>query len=332
MAISATTRAFVKRALYIIRTSNGLNADTGSELARLGRQMRVLIIEADLSNSTARRRDMNALINELALRIEATFARIAAHQVAATGQLIELEAAWAHSLGSFPRAASETALATAQRTLTVLGSTVEEHWQKQAQNLLFRVRAQVRMGMTAGEDGSTIAARVSGRGKQQSGGVLDVAKNEARGLVDAAAHAAADAGKREVMKANGVNALQWLAVLDPKVCPSCGERSGKLWTIDGEPLGHDIPYEPVPLHPWCRCLFMPMMYDGAPPEDGGDQKNEFEDWLATLDDKEQNNVLGKGRAELWRADKISTADLIGQRGQVMSLAELRALTEAGEGP
>lgn len=329
MAISKTTRAFVNRHLTILRVSNGLAVDAQAELSRLGRRLRTLILEADLSNSRTMRRDLNALLRAMAEHVDAAYARIAAHQTAAAAQLVNLEAAWANTIG--PVKASETALAAATRGLTVFGTPINEHWQKQASNLIFKMQAEVRMGATANQSASEIAARVVGKGKDQIGGTLDRAKHDARGLADAGAQAAADAGRRETMKANGVNALQWLAVLDPKLCPSCGERSGKIWTVDGEPLGHEIPYEPVPLHTWCRCLLIPLKYDGEPPEDGGDQKNEFEEWLATLNDKEQNEILGTGRAELWRNDKISTADLIGQNGRVMSLRELREQTE-GDGP
>ena len=58
----------------------------------------------------------------------------------------------------------------------------------------------------------------------------------------------------------------------------------------------------------------------------GDRDGEgtFDSWLATLSQAEQDDVLGKGRADLYRRKVITKADLVNQRGRVLTLAELRA--------
>lgn len=58
----------------------------------------------------------------------------------------------------------------------------------------------------------------------------------------------------------------------------------------------------------------------------GDRDGEgtFDSWLVTLSQAEQDDVLGKGRADLYRRKIITKADLVNQRGRVLTLAELRA--------
>ncbi|MDD5723606.1 MAG: hypothetical protein PHY29_07710 [Syntrophales bacterium] len=56
-------------------------------------------------------------------------------------------------------------------------------------------------------------------------------------------------------------------------------------------------------------------------------------WIETCSDflnrhsKEyQDNLLGPGRAELWRSGKITLSDLVSQQGRPLSLSQLEALS------
>ncbi|MFC5490013.1 hypothetical protein [Dokdonella soli] len=60
------------------------------------------------------------------------------------------------------------------------------------------------------------------------------------------------------------------------------------------------------------------------PADGGPQRDSFAQFLARHTTTQQDAMLGKGRAELYRIGTITFADLIGQREQTLTLAELRA--------
>jgi hypothetical protein len=50
----------------------------------------------------------------------------------------------------------------------------------------------------------------------------------------------------------------------------------------------------------------------------------FEDFIRGLSPEEQDDILGDGRADLWRRGVITKADLVNQRGRVLTLRELRA--------
>jgi hypothetical protein len=92
---------------------------------------------------------------------------------------------------------------------------------------------------------------------------------------------------------------------------------------DVTPVRHDVPYVTIPVHFGCRCLVIP--HSGEVPADGGPDLMQFNDWLKTLTDEQETDFLGKGRAELYRRGVITLNDLISQSGQLLTLAELRAL-------
>jgi hypothetical protein len=53
-------------------------------------------------------------------------------------------------------------------------------------------------------------------------------------------------------------------------------------------------------------------------------KTTFEAWLKKRSVEEQNKVLGVGKAKLWRSGKIGFSDLVDQRGNPLTLAQLQA--------
>jgi hypothetical protein len=48
----------------------------------------------------------------------------------------------------------------------------------------------------------------------------------------------------------------------------------------------------------------------------------FDDFLNMKDKKGQDVLLGKGRADLWRAGKITLKDLVDQNGRPLTIKEL----------
>jgi hypothetical protein len=243
-------------------------------------------------------------------------------QSATVEELIRNEADWATQTGNYERAISETQILKQIKTFTTVGETIAEQFDRIASNFHANVLQQVRQGADASQTDREIVARIVGQGPLMSGGIGEKTLRDITGAIDAQVQSAADAGRRLAMAANGVNAIQWHAVLDPKVCPSCGERADLFWTIDGKPINHSIPYLTIPAHPWCRCIYLPQeipdgMIDKIKP------KNTFEKFLNRLSQDEQENILGVGRTKLWRDGTITLSDLIGQNGLVMTLKELK---------
>ena len=49
----------------------------------------------------------------------------------------------------------------------------------------------------------------------------------------------------------------------------------------------------------------------------------YSDWLATKTDAEQDAILGKGKAKMWRDGTITMRDMLDQSGNPMTLKELQ---------
>lgn len=317
--------AYTEHALRLVRISNGQSRDVAMQLNKLASQIRLALLDADVSSMNERK--LRALLKSVTALTQAAFASIADLQERFVRELMVLESRWAARTGRWetPEAA---AVARAADKLTVGGLTQREIWERQAALATARMIGETRLGRDAGQSSSQIAQRIVGTRTREdrvpSGGALEATRRDARGIVDATTHSSADAGRREAMRATGVNALQWLAILDPKVCPNCAMRMGKLWTLDGEPIKHDIPFASPVLHPWCRCILLPMKFPADKLEAAAAKTSQqFDKWLGKLPQDRQEDLLGKGRAQLWRDGTITTRDLIDQNGMVMSLRDLR---------
>lgn len=319
------TDRYVKHALTLIRVANGLKSDAGLVMRRLARALETLLRSVDLANATLS--TLRATISQADGLIFDHIGEIEDAQNSAAQDLIEIEAKWAKQVGRYDATASDAQVTRAFSQLQVTGNTIGEHFDTIANRLRQATVREIRLGASAGQSEKEIASRIVGVGRAKKGGVIDKAKRDLDNIIATSAQAAADAGRRAAQKANGISALKWHAVLDlqknPGLCPDCLLRANKVWTIDGEPVNHDIPYAPIPLHIKCHCLFIPLKLstdklDNLPPD------HTFEDWLGEQDVAEQEEIFGKGRLALYNAGKITTKDLIGQNGLVMSLAELRA--------
>lgn len=318
---AATLRAYTARGLALIRLSNRLDADAQAELARLAAEIRRLL--GSVSVAEAGRREAASLAGELEARIIARFGEIGAAQAIALRELVGVEAAFARRVADYAREPSRAALARAAAAMLFLGATPEQHWSHAGQQIGFRVASAWRNAVATGGDDAALRALVLGTGHDNRGGILERARREASRLTDAGVIGASRIGRGEAMRANGVDAVMWHAILDGKQCADCGMRAGLLYTLDGDPIGHDVPLvaEP-PFHHGCRCMLVPQQYPGDPPTES---EGRFESYLESLTDAEQDEQLGVGRAQLWRDGKITLRDLIGQSGRVLTLGDLRAL-------
>lgn len=309
--------AYTEHALRLIRVANGQSRDVTMQINRLARQIRALLLTTRLTSIKSRK--LAALIRQFDALVIAAYARVLADQEAFVKELVMLEAAWAARAGRY--SAIDTAMLASVQVL-VAGSTLQEHWGRQSMLVRTRIAAEVRLGVAAAQQEAEIAQRVVGAGPSMQGGVIDAARRDARGIVDATTHSAAGQGRLEAQRAAGVNAVKWFAILDTKVCPSCAARAEKLWDMDGKPIAHDLAFASPVLHPWCRCILLPMKFKDGPPADGGNT-HKFEDWMSTLPRERQEDVLGVGRSDLWRRGVITTQDLIGQNGLVLPLRALK---------
>jgi hypothetical protein len=127
----------------------------------------------------------------------------------------------------------------------------------------------------------------------------------------------------------------------------CIAYDGQLWDLQGGPIGStELPFNGGPPRHWnCRSVLVPITKSwkelgikakdassgGRASMDGEVAKEtKFGDWLGRKSEEDQNRILGKGKAQLWRDGKISLTDLLDQRGNPLTLEELQGKYGSGK--
>jgi SPP1 gp7 family putative phage head morphogenesis protein len=238
---------------------------------------------------------------------------------------------------------------TYMRTLAgnalIEGAPSAEWWAKQAGDVAFRFAAELRTGLASGETNAQLISRIIGKSGEP--GVMDIARRNAAALVQTSVQTVANEARLETFQKNSdtIGALKYLSTLDDHVCPECAAHADLEWTVDGDPIGHDVPFEDPPLHYNCRCVIVPVSktwaeqgVEGLPeiPQTGTRASmngqvpatTTFEDWFSGRTVEQQNAQFGVGKATLFRDGKITLRDLINsQSGRPLTLEELRSLYE-----
>lgn len=318
MATQPTTAdVYTKRALLLLRYVNTLSGAQDKRLRLLGR-----VILGYLSTKPEGLRALRAMLKSITQVIEDTYDDIADDLGTSLEELLDIEAAWAIGIGGAGDAASASALKAAFKKLLILGYPIDDIVTVAADQFRNDVVAAIREAVLLGDDAKLRA--VLGDGAALRNGLLDKARRQMRAVTDTAVHSAAYAGRLSTWQASGVNALQWHSILDNRTTVGCAIRDGKLYTLAFEPIGHDIPIErPPPRHYNCRSILLPLVLPDPENPPAQYQKQTFDAWLKKHSQAEQDAMLGAGRADMWRRGIITLSDLIGQRGQTLTLGDLR---------
>lgn len=241
----------------------------------------------------------------------------------------------------------------------VLGAPLKSIWAQEAGALNQAFISAMRQGILAGETMDELVRRVRGtQALNYKDGIMDPRRRAVEMRVRTSAQSILNDARLETFKANEdvVKGYQLQVVLDARTSEICMARSGFAWNTDGSPMeGTDTDESfpgPPPYHPNCRSTLVPIVKSlgelvGDPaldrkvkrelrglPErtqasmDGQvAEKLTYEEWLRTKSDTFQQEVLGPGKYRLWKSGKISLRDLIDQRGNPLTLKQLKALDE-----
>lgn len=229
---------------------------------------------------------------------------------------------------------TETHLDKLAGDLLIQGAPSAAWWERQGQDTAFRFATSIRQGVAQGETNGQIINRVS----------VDVerSKRGAAALVQSSVQTVANAARLETFRANSgvVKGVRQVSTLDGKTTPTCVAYDGAEWDLDGNPInGNDLPFNSGPPRHWnCRSVLVPITktyrelgldvdeidkstrasIDGQ--QQGGVTFSQF---LEGKSEAFQNELLGTGKAQLWRDGKITLRDLLDQTGRELTLDELR---------
>lgn len=116
--------------------------------------------------------------------------------------------------------------------------------------------------------------------------------------------------------------------------------SGKEWKNDkgNTPIGHSVSFQLPPIHFNDRCVLLPVTktfkqlgldLPKLPPGERASSlgpisaDTTFDEYLQRVPKTQQDEMLGKGRADLFREGKISLNQLLDGQGRELTLKELQ---------
>lgn len=334
--------AIISHQLDLLRLEAGARRRVAGVLARLERELVARLRERDMTAITRAR--LNELLAEARAAIETRYGQAqgigesAMNSAARTSAGNAAGSVSALSVDISAGLPTASYMSRAVSSAVIMGAPSSEWWARQAQDTAFRFAGAVRQGVAAGNTTDEIAARVAGR--RGYAGVMDTSMQNARSLVHASIQEVANEARMETFRANEdvIEAVEQLSTLDGNTTDVCIAYAGMQWTLDEEPIGDALPFDGGPPRHWgCRSVLVPVTktfkelgIDAPEPKEGtrasadGPVKagSSFDDFLSRRTEEEQDEQLGKGRAQMWRDGKITLPQLLDQRGNPLTLAEL----------
>lgn len=256
-------------------------------------------------------------------------------------ELAVLEANWAAgSLASvaiesaLPAAATLNAIASAS---LVQGATIGAWMRKIEADTRFAIDRAIRAGVAQGLTNQQITRNIVGTVSDGSKGSepLKRARRDAQTITRTAVQTISNEARLATYEANDdvIAGVQQISTLDSRTSDTCIAYSGKIWRLPSyTPYKHRLPWNGgTPRHWNCRSTIVPLTQLD---EDRTGQTRAsafgpvpadltFDDWLKSQPKELVDDVLGVGRAELWRDKKITLSQLVDGRGKPLTLSELR---------
>jgi len=338
------TDAILRNSLQILRLSAGEQAVVEQILRELERDLKALLESRSLSGAS--KRAVEQLIADAGRAIDGGYAK-AGVQVDTHALALIVAEQTADLIGEAIPAdiarPTDAILASLTRDVLIEGSPASAWWARQSEDTAFRFAGQVRQGVVNGETNEQIVGRIVGRGGEP--GIMDLIRRNARALVHSSVMSAANAARLASFRANPemFAGVRWLATLDGITCKRCAALDGQSWDLDGKKLkGTRVAFLAPPIHWNDRCVLsgIPKMsaleesfpgisekLDAIGARDSSlgplPAKTTFDDFLKRQTPAFVEATLGKRRAELFTAGKITVRDLVSGTGRELTLDELR---------
>lgn len=315
-------------------------------LDRMGQE---IAEELRRANITAIRRErLNELLRQVAAAIDGYYAQIEGYSSAAMTAAARTKANAVVNaiqntilISTEPSLPTQAFLSRIATNALVTGAPTAEWWKRQAKETAFRFATAVRQGLLSGETNEQIVRRVTGSRATGEPGIIAVSKSNARALVHSSIQSAANAAAMETYRKNGdvVKGYRQISTLDSRTSLTCIAYSGAEWDLDYKPInGNKLPFNGgTPRHWNCRSFIVPITKTFKElgidlPEPARSQRASadgpvkadmtFAQFLKRMGREWQDEVLGKGRADLWRSGKITLQQLVDLKGNPLTLAQL----------
>jgi SPP1 gp7 family putative phage head morphogenesis protein len=208
--------------------------------------------------------------------------------------------------------------------LPIQGLTLGEWFTAQAETMSRESRRIIQQGLIEGKGTMEISRRLLA-GERAAGPVLSrrsisEARLISRTTVNAVQNDAAMASNT-ILPESVSDSYRLLVVRDSRTSTICAALADRVFRYD------DPDRKVPPFHLNCRTGVQPIIKGvdvGVTEQKTGPMNfRSYDTWLGNQSNAVQNDILGAGRADIWRNGKASLADLIDADNRVLSLRELR---------
>lgn len=351
----------VTRSIELLRFTASERAKVLEILKRMEDDLVQLLFFDGRALTEATRAEKAALLSEAQKAIESYYSQVSAREDVQLPRLAQVEAkATAADMGAAfhgaiaPQLPPETFFKRLLDTTLIQKAPSAAWWKRQAGDTAFRFRNEVAQGLVQNESNAQIITRIRGKATRWSmvdgkrvyeyaGGVMQVSRNNAAALVQTSVQTVAAEARRATYEENEdvIKGIRQISTLDSNTSVICVGYSGAAWKLDAKrtPIApNTLPYNGgVPRHWNCRSIETPITktfrelgIDIDEPEestrssvDGQIAANTtMSAFLARKPKSFVDDLLGPGRAELWRDKKITLQQLLDQQGRPLTLDEL----------
>lgn len=204
------------------------------------------------------------------------------------------------------------------------GRDIRDWWEKQSSDLQFKIETIIRNGNVIGDSQYNISKDIRNQ--------IRISKVHADTLVRTANAAIANDAQEKLIEYNSdlVEAKQHLSTLDGRTTDVCKARDLKKWTLDDNPIGHDMQYRKPPLHYRCRSIIRMILKDSVASTRSSQfgqvaDTLDYSAWLKQRPKEYQDRVLGIQRAKWFREGKLTIEQMLDQSDRPLTLKKLQEI-------
>lgn len=339
--------SFISHQIDLLRLGAYSTAQAIEIIEQLGRELERIILDPKLTRFTRER--LTRILRQAAQVIDEHYTEIGAQVHSTLQGVARLEAA---ATVSALRPVAGTFLVSLQANIPpaqylktlfsralIHGARSATWWKRQAKDTQIRFSSVVREGAIRGDTTPQIVSRLIGT--PITPGVLKVSKANAKSLVHASIQKVANDARLATFRQMGdiVKGVRQLSTLDSRTTDICLAYASKEWDLSGVPMGRTrLPFNGGPPRHWnCRSVLVPITKTFrelgiSMPELGriapryasadGPTDLTMRQWMESRTREQLDDQLGKGRAKLFRAGKITLTDLVDGRGNPLTLEQL----------
>lgn len=323
--------AAISRSLLLQRIANGMSAEVANHYQEI---IDDILNRIRMTDDEITIRNMRKLIKELRAMVETDLPTVLYKGLTDLG--LE-EAAWASSMINtavgvdiVTKIADPSRIERIVKTSLMEGATISEWFNSLEESMKTDLERSIKLGVTQGETTKEIVERVANK--------LAINKNQAESITRTAVATVSNQARDATWEENSdiFRAWEHHSVMDGRVSFTCSTRDGAEWSFTTKEglneKGKTYKFARPPLHFRCRSILLPVLKNAdilgitstrATMDGQISSEISFDKWFDKKSPEFQEKYLGVQRYKLYKAGKITFKDLVDQRGNALTVRELR---------